>query len=152
MKAILVIIFSVSVIACNAQTASKKADVSQVQWLVGKWARTGMKPGRSGYETWTNRNSSELMGRGVMLKGADTAFVEKIKIVVKDSELYYVADVPENKSEVYFKVTELKANSFTCENPQHDFPKKIAYSVEGDVLKATISGDGKVIDYWFKKE
>jgi len=43
-------------------------------------------------------------------------------------------------------------NSFVCENPQHDFPKKISYLKEGNKIKATISGDGKSFDYLFEKK
>jgi hypothetical protein len=47
--------------------------------------------------------------------------------------------------------TEISAASFTCENPEHDFSKKIVYQKDGDKLKATISGDGGSIDYFFEK-
>jgi hypothetical protein len=86
------------------------------------------------------------------MQGEDTVFVEKIKIVVKDRELYYVADVPENKEPVYFKIVELGTTGFVCENPAHDFPKKISYQLSGADLKAQISGDGKSIDYLFTKQ
>jgi hypothetical protein len=79
-------------------------------------------------------------------------FVEKLRIVVRDGNLHYVADVPENKMPVYFPFVELKKNSFVCENPDHDFPKRISYSLEGTTLKATISGDGKSIHYLFEKK
>jgi hypothetical protein len=120
-----------------------------VEWLVGSWTRTNAKPGRSGVERWTKLNAHELKGLGVNMKGTDTTFVEKIRLVAKDGELFYVADVPENKSEVFFRITELSSTGFVCENPQHDFPKKIAYKLEGNVLKATISGNGKEMDYLF---
>jgi hypothetical protein len=86
------------------------------------------------------------------MNGSDTSFVEKIRIVVKDNELNYVADVPENKEPIYFKFTELTATGFVCENPAHDFPKKISYQLDGKNLKATISGDGKSMDYLFVKK
>ena len=123
-------------------------EAGRVDWLVGTWTRTNAKPGRSGAEVWTKVNN-ELIGRGVNMKGADTAFVEKLKIVSKDGKLFYVADVPENDGEVWFEFTELTNKSFVCENPTHDFPKKISYALEGDQLKATISGGGKEIDYLF---
>jgi hypothetical protein len=126
-------------------------DLAKVEWLTGTWTRTNAKPGRSGSEMWTKKNN-ELVGHGVTMKGTDTAFVEKIKIVAKDGKLFYVADVPENKSEVWFEFTALTNKSFVCENPKHDFPKKISYSLEGDNLKAVISGDGKAIDYLFVRK
>jgi hypothetical protein len=41
---------------------------------------------------------------------------------------------------------------FVCENPKRDFPKKIVYEwEESRRLKATVSGNGKAIDYFFIK-
>jgi hypothetical protein len=124
----------------------------KLAWLSGTWDRTNIsKPERTSHERWEKITSHQWQGVGVTMMGSDTTFVEKISIVVKDDVLYYVADVPENKGAVYFKLTEISDTGFTCENPDHDFPKKISYQLEGVVLKAQISGDGKAIDYWFKK-
>lgn len=40
-------------------------------------------------------------------------------------------------------------DSFVCENPQHDFPKKITYKLTGNHIYTTISGNGKTIPYNF---
>ncbi|MEJ0031063.1 MAG: DUF6265 family protein [Bacteroidota bacterium] len=132
-------------------TTGYAQDLAKVEWLNGTWNRTNAKPGRSGSEMWT-KNNNELIGRGVTMKGVDTAFVEKLKIVAKDGKLFYVADVPENKTTVWFEFTSLTDKGFVCENPKHDFPKKISYSLDGDNLKAVISGDGKEIDYLFVRK
>ncbi|WP_315820030.1 hypothetical protein [Paraflavitalea speifideaquila] len=63
-----------------------------------------------------------------------------------------MADVPQNKEPVYFKLTAITKDGFTCENPNHDFPKKIDYKLDGNKLRATISGDGKAIDYLFERQ
>jgi hypothetical protein len=86
------------------------------------------------------------------MKGNDTAFVEKTKLIIKDNSIYYVADVPGNEEPVYFKLTAITDQSFTCQNSQHDFPKKIIYIMQGSVLKATISGNGNSIEYLFKRK
>lgn len=127
-------------------------DLKKLDWLKGTWTRTNSKAGQGGYETWKPVDRKSMTGLGIVTKGADTVFVEKIRIELKDGQIYYVADVPENKGEVWFAFTELTANGFVCENPKHDFPKKISYQVKGKDLKATISGDGKAIDYLFTKK
>ena len=68
-----------------------------------------------------------MNGLGLTMKGPDTVSFEKLKLIVKDENVFYIADVPENKGPVYFRVTEIWETSFTCENPEHDFPKKITY-------------------------
>lgn len=125
--------------------------IDQLKWLEGTWTRTNSKAGQSGIEMWKKMSSTELSGRGITMHGSDTAFVEKLGIVVRDGDLFYVADVPENQQPVYFRLTEIKQNSFTCENPKHDFPKKIAYILKGNKLHAIISGDGKSIEFFFEK-
>ncbi|HRE66135.1 MAG TPA: DUF6265 family protein [Cyclobacteriaceae bacterium] len=120
-------------------------------WLTGMWNRTNVKPGRTAHERWIKTNEG-LQGWGISMNGADTSFVEKLRIVTKDNKLYYVADVPENKESTYFLITGVTATSFICENPEHDFPKKIVYQHEGNTMKATVSGNGKSIDYFFERK
>jgi hypothetical protein len=144
----LLILLGLSFSLAKSQPVSNVADL---KWLEGNWKRINSKAGESGLESWTKVSSTELKGRGITLHGSDTAFVEKLRIIVQDGSLYYIAEVPENKKSVYFLLTEIKPNSFTCQNPAHDFPKKIAYSLKDTKLTATISGDGKSIEYLFEK-
>ena len=135
-----------------AANASAQLSLSNLEWLLGSWNRTNAKPGRSGVEIWTKKSDQEFAGKGINLRGTDTTFVEKLKIISRDSKIYYVADVPENKEPVLFELTSLIGMNVTFENPSHDFPKKINYELMGDKLKATISGNGKAIDYWFERK
>lgn len=133
------------------QAQSPAVSLQSFQWLQGEWQRTNTKPGRSGVEKWMMVSPTEMQGWGISMKGQDTAFVEKLKLVEKDGAVYYVADVPGNKEPVYFKVTAVSADGFTCENAAHDFPKMITYKREAAKLKAVISGNGKMMEYWFEK-
>lgn len=147
MKKLFLLLFVLLLTSTYAQT-----DLSQLEWLLGHWNRTNAKPGRSGVERWQKNSATEFVGRGINLKGTDTVFVEKLKIMVKEDAVFYVADVPQNSEPVLFKATSMTASSVVFENPQHDFPKKIAYELDGKKLKATISADGKAIDYWFERK
>jgi len=150
MKTILVLFLLLLATLAHSQQA---ADFSKVEWLIGTWNRTHVtKPGKTSHERWIKTGENELNGFGVTMQGADTTFLERITILVKDNTLYYAADVHENKSLVYFKVVEISSTGFVCENPEHDFPKKISYQVEGAKLKAQISGNGKAIDYYFERK
>ena len=153
-KTLLLLTILCAIEMAHSQSPLPKAndDFQKLDWLKGTWTRLGMKPGRTGYESWQKISSVEWKGSGVNMKGTDTAFVEKLKLVRKDKIIYYVADMAENKEPVYFKLTVITDNSFVCENPQHDFPKKIIYQKKGNKLMATISGDGKSFDYLFEKK
>jgi hypothetical protein len=147
-KICLLLLFGLS---CSFVKAQPVSNVGELKWLEGTWKRINSKAGQSGLESWTKISATELKGQGITLHGSDTAFVEKIRIIVQDGSLYYVADVPENKKPVYFLFTEMKPNSFVCQNPAHDFPKMIAYSLKDTKLTATISGNGKSMEYVFEK-
>jgi hypothetical protein len=137
---------------CNCSRAQPIVkDFAKLQWLIGEWKLTNAKPGTSGMERWLRGSDTELHGVGITTRGSDTAFIERTKLIIKDSSVYYVADIPENKELIYFKVTTMTDHSFICENAKHDFPKKIMYVNQGSALKATISGNGKSIDYLFEK-
>jgi hypothetical protein len=137
-------------VAMCQKSDKTKEGVKQLAWLEGIWNRTNVKPGRTAHERWEVK-SDLMQGWGVSMNGTDTTFVEKLKIIIKEGELYYVADVAENQQPVYFKFTTVTEKSFVCENQQHDFPKVISYQCEGTKLKATISGNGKTIDFLFEK-
>ena len=133
--------------ALSQQTIS----LSSFNWLVGTWQNIDAQSGETTTETWTWDASGKYVGMGVSVRGADTVFVEKLKIVEKDSICYYVADVSHNPAPVFFKITEVTATGFICENPEHDFPKKISYHYDGKILTATISAGKKEIPFRFRK-
>lgn len=146
---LLLIISFASVKVFSQQTV---ADFDKISWLQGDWKRINTKTGRSGSERWEKISASEWKGLGISMKGTDTSTVEKMRLTLKNDGIYFVADVTGNNGSVFFKVTQIDENGFTCENPVHDFPKKIEYRLTGNSLKAIISGDGKSIDYLFEKQ
>ena len=138
--------------SCMYGQAPTAADFKKLDWLQGTWNRTNAKPGRGGNERWTKVSATAWQGVGVTLRGKDTAFIEKLQLVTKDGNIYYVADVPENKGAVCFKFTAISNDGFTCENPEHDFPKMISYKKEGNTIRAVISGNGRSMEYLFARE
>ncbi len=149
----LFLFLTLTVHVLTAQSTSKKTtdNFNKLKWIEGTWTRVNNESGQSGIEIWQKISPHEFRGKGVTLKGSDTLFVEKLQLILKEDNIFYVSDVPENPNPVPFKLTELTSIGFAGENPQHDFPKKISYQLSGKLLTATISGDGKFIDYYFKK-
>ncbi|KQR67719.1 DUF6265 family protein [Pedobacter sp. Leaf176] len=146
---LLIPVFFLASVASAQETATQK--FKKLNWLSGKWNRANAKQGESGYETWSKMADNKLVGKGVTLKGKETIFVENLEFIIKDNEIYYTVMIPTDKKPVYFKLTALTNKSFTCENAQHDFPKKITYTKKGNNVKAVISGGGQSIDYDFVK-
>ena len=153
-KVLLVItaIIGIEMMCSDLAAQQVTEDFNKLDWLQGTWTRTNVNPGRTAHEKWQKISSTEWQGLGISMNGNDTVFVEKLKLVIKDGKIYYVADIVENQEPVHFKFTVITDNGFICENPQHDFPKKISYQKNGSGIKVTISGDGKSIDYLFEKK
>ncbi len=121
-------------------------------WLEGRWDRVDVKGNAQAFEIWETGSDKQLTGIGVMLDDKDTVFVEHLKITRRRGSLYYVAEVSENAEPTYFKITSMSNNSFVSENEAHDFPKKIVYSLENDLLTVIISGNSMSRKFIFKKE
>lgn len=146
---ILVVFLTINTIYAQESHAEK---FKKLEWLIGKWLRTNAKAGESGYETWTKSADLKLSGKGITMRGKEQSFVENLEFLVKGNDIYYAVMIAGEKKPTYFKLTDLGHDGFTCENPQHDFPKKISYQRKGNNLKAVISGNGKSIDYNFIKD
>lgn len=133
-----------------SQYASSQS-LKDFEWLKGTWERQNVKPGNTAFEVW-EQTAEGLAGSGVSLTGSDTTFVERLSIIEKDSDIYYVAFVSSNGSPTYFKITSVSDNGFISENPQHDFPKKIAYTLDGNKLTAVISAGEKAMGFVFNRK
>ncbi|RYZ98857.1 MAG: hypothetical protein EOP47_18270 [Sphingobacteriaceae bacterium] len=121
----------------------------KLEWLTGNWTRTKMKAGSSGYERWEKVSPTKLIGEAATIKGADTIFKERTQLIIKGNDVFYVVDASGNTETVYFKMTSITTDGFVCEAPEHDFPKMITYKLTGNAIKATISGDGKEMDFYY---
>jgi len=142
---------TLSLLACISAQPNEK-DFDKLSWLIGNWNRVNVREGRSASERWERVSENEFRGWGVSMRGQDTTFLEKLKLLTRNDTLFYVADVAENPEPVYFKITSLSPDGFVCENQAHDFPKKIQYMLKGDTLTATTSGDGKEMNFIFVRE
>ncbi|WP_123845476.1 DUF6265 family protein [Chitinophaga lutea] len=115
--------------------------ISRSAWLLGTWS--GGTPGRQLVEIWEKQNDSTFTGRGLMVKGVDTALLEAISLEERNGQLYYVPTVTgQNKGQaVRFTLTSITGSQLAFENPSHDFPQKVTYTlVTPDSLLAEISG------------
>lgn len=138
-------------IICSSLLAQEGSSLDGLHWILGNWERQNGKPGQTHHEKWWKVSDNELRGMGVVTAGKDTLFVEKLGIVMEKGKAYYVAEVPENPAPVYFAFTSWETASFVSENPEHDAPKKIAYSLDGNVMTAAVSWDNGGFEAVFRK-
>lgn len=135
----------------NAQESTAQK-FKKLDWLIGKWQRSNAKAGQSGYETWNKVSSSKVVGRGFTLEGEKIVFEEQLELSIKDDQIFYTVSVAGDPKPVAFKLTSITNDAFVCENPDHDFPKKIAYTRDGLGIKAVISGEGRSVDFNFQAQ
>lgn len=137
------------IIACNSNSSSeqlaekvKKASLlNKAEWVVGAWQQTTAK----GYtvEVWTKLSDTDLAGVSYMVHGEDTLTAETIRLVQRDTALYYIPMVKDQNDgkAIPFRLASITDKEMVFENPTHDFPQKITYKrITKDSLYAEISG------------
>ncbi|MGB0424457.1 MAG: DUF6265 family protein [Flavobacteriales bacterium] len=108
--------------------------------LVGNWKDEGTN--QQFFEEWKLSNTG-LEGLGFVLSKGDTIMIENMNMVERNSNLEYEVRVnnQNNAQVISFKATDCSENYVSFENPEHDFPQTIAYSlISKDELKVTLSG------------
>ena len=115
--------------------------------VLGK--RTNEAEGLQTFEHWRKINDNKLVAIGFTLKESDTVWQESIKLIKTEDQWNYIVELQDAKTPTVFKVTKIEMASFTCENPDNEFPKKIRYTKVEKGINAVTSGDGKVILFQF---
>lgn len=133
-------------VLCLAFTVSY-GQQAEFAWLIGTWREEG----KQSFEVW-QKERDFLMAESYQMKDGAKIVTEEIKFLKRGGDFYYVPDVAGPQGPIEFKMTSFDKNSFTVENQQHDFPKKIRYEkVDGSHLRASISDANKTISYSFVK-
>ena len=148
------ILFLIGLIACNHNDTKSNATDSQVvanlDWMLGNWQRTNDKEGQQTFEHWQKVSETEYKGLGFTVHEKDMVFKENMRLIpINGVWNLEVTGVNENPTLFYF--TNQTKNSFVCENPNNEFPKKIEYQFSDKKLKAKVSAEEMEIDFEFKK-
>lgn len=114
-------------------------NVHSLDWLAGRWCM----PTASGMveEYWLPESGGLLLGIGRTVKNGKATGFEFLRIETFGATLRYIAQ-PGGAPPTIFQGDRKGENQFEVLNPEHDFPQKIFYRRDGDVLQATISGPG----------
>lgn len=135
------ILLLLAIVSCKNSEKDEKDKIKSANWLLGKWSTKTADGDLS--EKWIQLNDSTFQGESFFIKGKDTLHFESILLQQNGEELIYNATVKgqnENKA-VAFKMTAGTEKQLVFENPKHDYPQKITYSlINKDSLVASISG------------
>ena len=123
-------------------TAALQAELRpDLGWMSGYWL--SCEGGREASETWTDPRLHLMAGTSVTVRDGRVGF-ELSRIAptgpAPDAPLAYFAQ-PEGMAVTVFPVIASAPNRVTFEQPAHDFPKRIVYQRDGDVLSARIEGE-----------
>jgi hypothetical protein len=118
------------------------ARISQLDWLGGVWIGT---TGTSVFEErWTPPAGGSMLAVSRTLRSGVMNAFEFLCIVERNGGLVYTAMPNGRQPATDFTLTKIETNSLTFENPAHDFPKMIRYTLGADgTLEAVVSGTEK---------
>lgn len=142
------LLFTAIFSACTTQnnesvdTGINKSQLTKANFLLGDWHN--ITPEGILTESWKQLNDSVFAGRSYFVTGNDTSFSETIRLEQRKNGLYYIPTVSDQNSgkAVEFKLTSASAAKLAFENPEHDFPSKITYTlITKDSILALISGE-----------
>jgi hypothetical protein len=154
----LIAIFLLASIACAPKTKLSTLGTKQteeVTWqglqrLLGEW----YDPSQDIYEEWELNGNFNLRGEEYEKDVAGNHITSgryKLMWAPGVSITYAATVIKDNMGkETRFVLTQADKDSYTFENPLHDFPKKIKYVIKGpDALEATVSAREKSLLYKF---
>lgn len=127
--------------ACQPKQETNVAEKFDLHRLAGRWKSLDEKSYQ--IEEWKLQDEWSLKGRGFVMNGADTTYIEFLSIKNVDGQLVYSAQVSDqNDGEIVpFKLSNQSKDFMEFSNPTHDFPKRIVYRLKSDsMLQAYIEG------------
>ena len=135
--------------AAASERGAPAAEIGRFHWLVGSWVRTNEKQGQSTYEIWNEAPGSTYQGLGFTLREEDTIWQERMTL--KETSGIWTLNIwsPDQNEPVVFTLTDLSDSTFTSENPDHDFPKKILYRRHEKGISASVSNEEMEIAFVF---
>jgi len=126
-----------------AAFGAEDPDLSKLAWMTGCWATPADRPGLVIDEHWSNPAGGNMLGYSRTFKGPRMVFFEFIRLEVKGGEVVYTPRYGTSLKPVSFRMVKQGPSDVVFENPEHDFPQRILYRREGDMLHAAIEGNDK---------
>lgn len=114
------------------------ANVDDLAWMAGYWVRDA-EGGRQVEELWLPPAGGVMLGLHRDVRADGSAWFEFLRIAAGEGGLAYWAS-PGGREPTPFHLVEFGERRAVFANPEHDFPQRILYWLEGDALHARIEG------------
>ncbi len=121
-------------------TSASAVQVSELSWLEGHWSQS-LEHGGSFEENISAPNGGIILGTAKLVdQTGNLQFWEYYNIQPVNDQLVLSAK-PFGAEEGQFTSTSISSTQIVFENPQHDFPRVISYSLStSGLLKIVVSG------------
>jgi Domain of unknown function (DUF6265) len=105
-------------------------------------------------EMWTQPRGDVMAAVNTALRGNRASF-EFLRIIKRDGKLIYLASPGGRTPPTEFPLKEHGPGRLVFENPTHDFPTRLIYTLRGDTLTAriegTLGGKERAMEWTFKR-
>lgn len=115
------------------------ASLDRLHWLAGCWRSDDADAGSG--EQWMPQAGGAMLGMSRTIRGEKTVAHEFMRIAgAADGRLTFFAQ-PSGKPPAAFAVKTLTDSEIVFENPEHEFPQRVAYRLDSPTqLRARIEG------------
>jgi hypothetical protein len=134
----LLLVVALLIVVAAASLAGEPAVLDDLAWMAGHW--TGSSSDVVMEELWTAPAGGVMLGIHRDVSQGRDAFFEYLRIEARTSGLVYVAS-PRGVGTTEFALVRAGDAEVVFENPDHDFPRRIIYRRDGNLLIARIEGD-----------
>ena len=120
------------------EVAGFVAPIERLGWLAGCWERSSATGSME--EQWMAPRAGIMLGMGRVIRDGAVVAHEAMRIEQRGDTLVFVAN-PSGQAQAEFTATTIERDAVVFENPEHDFPQRVAYRhAAGDSLHARIEG------------
>jgi hypothetical protein len=136
------IIFCLLLLLDVTLAQEKPFTINDLAWLKGCWSLN--RNGRETTEHWLRPAGGTMLGISRTVADRKTVEFEFTQIRQDEKgDIFFIAK-PSGQPEATFKMIKGSAHEVIFENPQHDFPQRVIYRLQGDgALLGRIEGVSK---------
>ncbi|MFN0122003.1 MAG: DUF6265 family protein, partial [Blastocatellia bacterium] len=133
-----------------------KVAVSDLAWLVGTWKHETATS--TTYESWRRLSDKTLEGESWRVNKANQqkVFGESLLLAEMGDGIFYLPKTSDNPMPVAFRLNSTRAKAAVFENPKHDFPQKISYTLNADgtvtaLVEGVTNGQNRKLEFHYTK-
>lgn len=101
--------------------------LSDFDWLQGTWESGKDSP--SSYEEW-EKKEDRFIGKGYVVNGRDTLFVEKMEITEQAEQFYFKINLEQESRPAIYQLTKQVGNRLIFSNEYARFPKQVIFELQ----------------------